>query len=216
MRPIQQNLSFYAADPNGISTAQTPAQNADLTLNGALVSGGVATLLTPGPVTLTSSDDFSAVTFTIIGTSSTGAALSEAIAGPNNNTVTTTNSFATVTEIQTDAPAGLTTETVEAGNAAVGLGATGWWPLDIYTPNQVTTISANILSGTATYSVEYTNEDPFDTSITQLVVAHPVAALTGASTDQTAFTTTLMRAVRFNVASGTGVIRATVVQQSTA
>ena len=66
MRPIQQNLSFYAADPNGISTAQTPAENADLTLDGALVSGGVATLSTPGPVTLTSTDDFSAVTFTMV------------------------------------------------------------------------------------------------------------------------------------------------------
>jgi hypothetical protein len=46
-------------------------------------------------------------------------------------------------------------------------------------------------------------------------VAHPVAALTGASTDQTAFTTTLMRAVRVNVASGSGQLRVTVVQQST-
>ncbi len=216
MRPIQQNLAFNAADADGISTAQTPAENADLTLDGALVSGGVATLINPGYITLTSVDDFSAVTFTVIGTDAAGLPISEAITGPNNETVTGSVVFKTVTEIQTDAPAGLTTETVSAGNAAVGLGPTGWWPLDIYTPNQVTTISGNILTGTATYSVEYTNEDPFDTTITQLVVAHPVAALTGATADQTAFTTTLMRAVRFNVASGTGTIRATVVQQSTA
>lgn len=97
-----------------------------------------------------------------------------------------------------------------------GASTGAWWPLDIYTPNQVTTISVNLLSGTANYSIEYTNEDPFDTSITQLAVAHPVAALTGASTDQTAFTTTLMRAVRVNVASGSGQLRVTVVQQSTA
>ena len=121
----------------------------------------------------------------------------------------------TITEIATDAPSGLTTETVSAGVPDVGLGPTAWWPLDIYVPNQVTTISANILSGTATYTVEYTNEDPFDTSISQLAVNHPVAGLVGASTSQTGFTTTLMRAVRFNVASGDGKIRATVVQQST-
>ena len=102
-------------------------------------------------------------------------------------------------------------QTITVNGASTG----AWWPLDIYTPNQVTTISCNLLSGTANYSVEYTNEDPFDTTITQLAVAHPVAALTGASTDQTAFTTTLMRAVRVNFASGTGTVRITVTQQST-
>lgn len=90
-----------------------------------------------------------------------------------------------------------------------------WWPLDIYVPNQVTTISCTLVSGTANYSVEYTNEDPFNTTITQQAVAHPVAALTGASTSQTASTTTLMRAVRVKTASGTGTLRVTVTQQST-
>jgi hypothetical protein len=42
-----------------------------------------------------------------------------------------------------------------------------------------------------------------------------VAALTSATNDQTAFTTTLMRAVRV-VTSGSGTLRVTVVQQSTA
>lgn len=103
-------------------------------------------------------------------------------------------------------------QTITVDGASTG----PWWPLDIYTPNQVTTISANLLSGTANYSVEYTNEDPFDLSITQLAVPHPVAALTGATADQTAFTTTLMRAVRVTTASGSGVLRVTVTQQSTA
>lgn len=215
MRPIQQILAFVSEDDAGIASAQTPAQNADLTLDGALASGGSVTLPVAAPVTLTSTDDFSAVTFTVTGTDANGLPISEAITGPDNETVTGTLSFLTITEIATDAPSGLTTETVSAGVPDVGLGPTAWWPLDIYVPNQVTTISANILSGTATYTVEYTNEDPFDTSITQLAVNHPVATLVGASTDQTGFTTTLMRAVRFNVASGDGKIRATVVQQST-
>tara|TARA_R110000868_G_scaffold1040_4_gene7946 strand:- start:12 stop:338 length:327 start_codon:yes stop_codon:yes gene_type:complete len=101
-------------------------------------------------------------------------------------------------------------------NISVTGASTGpWYPLDIYNPNQVTTISVNLLSGSANYSVEYTNEDPFDTNITQLAQAHPVAALTGATASQTAFTTTLMRAVRLNTASGTGELRLTVTQQST-
>jgi DUF971 family protein len=105
---------------------------------------------------------------------------------------------------------------IEQTLAVSGASTGPWWPLDIYTPNQVTTISANLLSGTANYSIEYTNEDPFNTSITQLAVAHPTAALTGATASQTAFTTTLMRAVRVKTASGTGVLRVTVTQQSTA
>lgn len=215
MRPIQQTLTFIAADPNGVATAQTPTQNGNLTLDGALASGGTVTFSTPAKVTLTSTDDFSAVTFTVYGTDSSNQSISEAITGPNNTTVTGTTFFKTITQIATNAPSGLTTETVEAGVPNTNLGAGAWWPLDIYTPNQVTTISATILSGTATYTVQYTNEDPFDTSITQQAVSHPTANLVGASTSQTGFTTTLMRAVRFNIASGTGQIRATVVQQST-
>jgi hypothetical protein len=105
---------------------------------------------------------------------------------------------------------------IEQTLAVSGASTGPWWPLDIYTPNQVTTISANLLSGSANYSIEYTNEDPFNTSITQLAVPHPTAALTGATASQTAFTTTLMRAVRVKTASGTGVLRVTVTQQSTA
>ena len=103
-------------------------------------------------------------------------------------------------------------QTITVDGASTG----PWWPLDIYTPNQVTTISVNLLSGTANYSIEYTNEDPFNTSITQQAVSHPVAALVGATGSHHGFTTTLMRAVRINTASGTGVLRLTVVQQSTA
>ena len=217
MRPIQQTLNIETADPNGVVTAETPVNNTDLTLDGAYVSGGVATFPFPTEVTFTSTDNLSTVTFTVIGTDANNVYQSEAVVGPNNTTVQTTKTFATVTAIEVSTVTTFTTETVDVGAAAVGIGNGDWWPLDIYTPNQVTTISCNILaSGTATYSVQYTNEDPFDTSITQLAVAHPTAALTGATTDQTAFTTTLMRAVRVNVASGSGQLRVTVVQQSTA
>jgi hypothetical protein len=63
--------------------------------------------------------------------------------------------------------------------------------------------------------VEYTNEDPFDRTIQQQSVAHPVATLTNASTSITAFTTTLMRAIRLKINSGGGSVRFTAVQQST-
>lgn len=218
MRPIQQTLNLEAAVADGVVTAETPADGVDLTLDGSYVTGGVATFPFPTEVTFTSADDLSAVTFTVIGTGETGASLTENVTGPNNDTVETTNKFATVTAIEVTTATTFTVETVDVGGAAVGIGPTDWWPLDIYTPNQVTNISCNILaSGSATYSVEYTNEDIWNLPAADcLAVAHPVAALTGASTDQTAFTTTLMRAVRVNVASGSGQLRVTVVQQSTA
>ena len=219
MRPIQQTLNIETADPNGVVTAETPVNNVALTLDGAYTSGGVATFPFPTAVTFTSTSNLSTVTFTVVGTDAGGVYQTEAIVGPNNTTVTGTKTFKTVTSIAVATVTTFTTQTVDAGGAAVGIGNGPWWPLDIYTPNQVTTISANILaSGSATYSIEYTNEDPFDLSITQLAVAHPAAggAFTSASTDQTHFTTTLMRAVRVNVASGSGQLRVTVVQQSTA
>lgn len=103
-------------------------------------------------------------------------------------------------------------KTIVVDGASVG----DFIPLDIYNRSQVTTISVNLLSGTANYSVQFTNEDPFNTAITPLPAPHPVATLTGATASQTAFTETLMRAVRLNTASGTGTLRLTITQQSIA
>ena len=217
MRPIQKVISIAAAVTNGIATSQTPANGVALTLNGSLVSGGIATPTYPAYVTLASTSNLSTVTFTVCGFSEINVYQTEAITGPNNATVTTTNKFKTITAINVSTASTFTTEKVIAGAAAVGIGNGDWWPLDIYTPTQDTTISCNILaSGSATYSVEYTNEDTWNLAASNvLAVAHPVAALTSASTDQTAFTNQIMRAVRVNVASGAGQLRVTVVQQST-
>lgn len=103
------------------------------------------------------------------------------------------------------------TKTITVSGASTG----DWWPLDIYVPNQAVTVSCTLVSGTANYTVQYTNDDPFDTTITQQPVAFPVAGLVGATTSQTGTTQTLMRAVRVNTASGTGTLRVVVTQQST-
>lgn len=319
MRPIQKDFVFISETTDAVASSQTPApvtdglaeaqtvaDDASLTLDGDFVLNGEGYFYFPVIVTLTSSSDFSATTFDVVGTDVNGDPLTESIAGPNNNTVETTAEFLTVTSIDSDA-SGYTVETIEAGAvysyltvdgslatmgvattpvptnvtltstadlsafnfqvqgydengnllaeditgpnndtvegsllfkevfgiatnedsgeavevgfaAAGDYGTTDWWPLDIYTPNQVTTISVNELSGAVTYSVEYTNEDPFDNSITQLAVPHPAAggAFTNATTDQTHSTTVLMRAVRVNFSAGEGEARVTVVQQSTA
>ena len=216
MRPIQKTIAYAAADPNSAVTAETPVDGVDLTLGGAFASAGVVTFPEATTVDFTSSSDLSGTTFTVLGTDANGLPQSQSLLGPNNSTRSTTKLFKTITAIQVATAVTYTAETVEVGNPDTPSFGTGaWWPLDIYVPNQVTTISVNELAGAITYTVEYTNEDPFDTSITQLAVAHPAAALAGATTSQTASTTTLMRAVRVRFTAGYGSARVTVTQQST-
>lgn len=220
MRPIQFTLpAMPATDRDGIALAQTPAGAGALTLNGTLVSGGVATLVDPDPtrnvpaygstVTIYSGSNITNRTLTITGTIAGGATASETVTGPNNGTVDTTLVFETVT--------GVTISGAAAGDIEVGIegGGTQWMPLDIMTPNQVTTISTTV-DGTINYTWQYTNEDPFDTTIVQQAVDHPDADLVAETTSKTGDTTVLMRAVRFMVNSGTGTARNTVTRQSTA
>ena len=66
MQPISVTVGpLDAADDNGIAQSQTTAGAADLTLNGALVSGGVATFDSPRQVIITSGGNDTGVTFTI-------------------------------------------------------------------------------------------------------------------------------------------------------
>lgn len=208
MRPISFTRSQPAADGDSVAAVQVINTSGAITINGSLAVAGVATLTVPAYITAFS-EKSATVNFIVTGTAPNGASQVETLAVTASGTVTGALSFATVTKVVADAP---TSATISIGNAVTGY--TGWIPLDIYTPNQVTTISAKT-SGTVNYSVQYTNEDPFDTTIQQLAVAHPNASLTGASGDETQFTTTLMRAVRLKINSGAGSVRFTIVQQST-
>ena len=205
MRPIQiVTTSFPAAVTNYLATTQTPLAAGFLTL--------VASTITPPRyVTITSVGNDSGRTFTVTGTGPHGEPQTEDITGANAGTATGVKTFASVTSIAVDAA---TAAAVTAGVAQAGYSA--WIPMDIYTPNQVTTVSASV-SGTVNYSVEYTNEDPFDHTFVHQVVPHPAAggAFTSASTNQTHFTTTLMRALRYKINSGNGTVRFTITQQST-
>jgi hypothetical protein len=208
MRPISFTRAQPAADADSIVSAQSLSVSGAITLDGVLVSNGVATLTVPAVLTAYSQAS-SSINFVVTGTGPAGQSQVETLAVTASGTITGSLSFATVTGIVASAAAA---STISIGNGVPGY--TGWLPLDIYTPNQVTNISAKT-SGTVNYSVEYTNEDPFDLSIQQLTVAHPNASLTASTKDETQFTTTLMRAVRLKINSGDGSVRFTVVQQST-
>ena len=89
-----------AADTDGICASQTSgATAANLTINGAKASGGVATLDSARQITLITSANLSDKTFTVTGTDANGDTITESLTGPNNETVTTTKHFKTVTQI---------------------------------------------------------------------------------------------------------------------
>ena len=144
LNSIGTNLDSFlkmngSVDTDNIATAQSGTANTALTLNGSSVNatssnglvkstslgsagnlgidGGQAGLAASGlnsRVTITSSNDLSAVTFTITGTDIDGNALTENISGPASTTITTTNTFRTVTQISTNAAA----SSVEVGTLA--------------------------------------------------------------------------------------------------
>ena len=154
MRPITVQVGpLAAASANNICLSQTPTAAAGFTINGALASGGVATLDTPRRVLITPSSDESAKTFTIIGTSSAGVSQTEVISGTNATAFYTNLDFKTVTSIKISSNA--------AGAITVGtnsIASTDWVRLDEWAMPQ-TAIQCSV-TGTVTYTLQQTLQDP--------------------------------------------------------
>lgn len=91
------SLDLTAADPDGIAQTQNPAGAGALTLNGAYVSGGVATLPEPQKVALTTGADETAFSVLLTGTNRYGRTISETVQLGNNTVVYSTLDFKTVT-----------------------------------------------------------------------------------------------------------------------
>jgi hypothetical protein len=93
-----------AADADGLITSTTPGAGGAITLNGAQVSGGVASFgdNTARLITVTCASDINARVFTITGTDANGDALTDTITGVNANTVSSSEYFLTVTGVSVD------------------------------------------------------------------------------------------------------------------
>jgi hypothetical protein len=155
MQPISVTVGpLDAADDNGIAQSQTTAGAANLTLNGALVSGGVATFDTPRQVVVTSAGNDSGINFTVYGTTYGGASVTEVVAGTSGSTSTTKTDFATVTRIATS---GATSASgVIAGTN--GVAGSRWVRLDSWAFPQ-TAIQVNA-TGTVNWTLQVTMDDP--------------------------------------------------------
>jgi hypothetical protein len=206
MRPITVTVGpLAAASADAICLSQTPVAG-PFTLNGALVSGGVAYLDVPRRVLFTCAADESANSFTVTGTDWSGNPISEVVPGPAVSASTVLD-YSTVTSITIS---GNAAGAIEAGTSSVA--ASRWVRLDEWALPQ--TAIQCVASGTVNFTVQQTLDDPNDpvspvprTSVTW--VNHPDTALVGATgTVQGNYGYAPLYA-RVLLNSGTGSVRAT-------
>lgn len=151
MRPITVTVGpLAAASANNIATSQTPSGAGALTLNGTLVTGGVAVLDSPRRILITTTD--TTHTFTITGLSPTGTLLTESFLVAGGSTYSQLD-YAKVTSITIS---GAATGAVTVGTN--GIASTPWVRLDEWANTQVT-IQCDV-TGTVNYTVQSTMDDP--------------------------------------------------------
>lgn len=204
-RNVVLSKTLAAADDNGIATSQSPAGAGDLTLDGVLVSGGVATLDTGRRVIVTSGGDDTGITFTIYGTTESGTAISEAITGANAGAAATSLDFKTVTRVAISA--------ASAGTVIVGtngVGATPWQPVN----RAIVAMNVGfgvVVSGTVNYTVQYTYDDVIADAST-VPTAWNLSSLASKAVDTDGNIASPFFAWRLLVNSGTGTATITAIQ----
>lgn len=155
MRPITVNVGPLASvSANSIALSQSLSGPGPVTMNGALVSGGVATISPPGPVTITSAGNDKNIYFTISGINIMGAPVGEQLQG--SNTVATSQfAYGKVFSI---VASGATASTITVGNGAGSVSQ--WVRLDEWADAPVGVQVS--LNGTANFTVQHSFDDPND------------------------------------------------------
>ena len=158
MKPIVKTLTTLSDDDNGVCASQTPAAGGEqsLSIDGALVSGGVATIAEAQIITITCAANETGRTFTVTGTDADGVTITEAVAGAAG-ALTTTSYFKTIT--------GITVDDDTAGAIIVGaLSANGAVSKSIrVNRNQTSSFKLGLfveLSGASTYTVQHSPDWP--------------------------------------------------------
>lgn len=154
MQPIVVSVGPLAsASANNIAHTQTPLAAGALTLNGALVTGGVAILDTPRQVLITPAGNETGHNFTITGTDWAGSPISEVLAGTNATAMASVLSYATVTSITISAAA---TGALTAGTN--GVASSPWVRFDGFALPSVA--KQCVASGTVNFTVQVSMDDP--------------------------------------------------------
>lgn len=150
MRPVYYSYAPATEDDDGIAdelTGAGPWDSSDFIVNGP--TDELAHV-----ITLKSGVDLSAITFTVTGTDADGQEVSEALIGPDNETVETTLFFKTVESISASGTAGANTFDVGWADEFVSQTI----PLEIYTERDTASVQVK-LSGTGTFDIETTLSD---------------------------------------------------------
>ena len=106
---VEITCDVIANDRDGVSASASISAGNNAVIGGALADGGAVNFVTaaseqPRQVTIFGSGNETGRTFTITGTDNLDLAKVEAIAGPNNTTVSTSGYFKTVTSVSVSIP----------------------------------------------------------------------------------------------------------------
>lgn len=204
--PLQKTITYQlvAAVATGIATSQSGTAGTALTLNGSLVSGGVATLDSGGAarrVIVTSAGNDSTNTFTIVGTDRYGRPQTEALAGVANPAVAQSQKdFLTATSIT---PTNNTASTVTAGTNTVGsstpMVVDAWVNPALYG-------CGTVVVGTVNYTIEKSFDDlapAYDFTVNN-PTWYPESSFTAQTTSVSGTITGPVNYIRLTINSGTG------------
>ena len=213
MQAIQVTAgSLASASNNNICTAQQPLAAGALTLNGALVSGGIAKLGQNRRVLFTTTGNETGKSVLVTGTDYNGNVQTDTVALPNTSTAYTDLDFLTVTSITISAAA--------AANLTVGtngVGGSRWVRFNDFAPSNIS-IQCDV-TGTVNYTVQATLDDPndpFNPTTAENVVwvnSSDAAVVASSSTQQSNFLFTPKYA-KILINSGSGSVKATFLQSS--
>lgn len=212
MLPIQ--FVWPAPSTTAIAAAQTLAGAGALALNGPLAwptnLSPLGTAQMPDSferkITLTSTGNISGVNFTIVGTSYNGAAVTEVLAGPNNNTVTSVNNYFLVTSITANAAVATATS---AGTGSTGV--TAWVKGNTYPAPNSAALFIGVTANTINVTVEGTPDDVGTVASPQLFPHAVLAAITSNDSSEWPYGVNYLR-FKVNSSDATGAGKFSVIQ----
>lgn len=173
MRPITVTVGpLAAASANNIAQSQTPGAAGDLTLNGALVTNGVAVLDTARRVLVTPAGNETGKLITLYGTDWNGNAVSETLAGTNAVAIQSVRDYKTITRVAVDA--------AFAGAVTVGTNGVASSRPIMLDPWAAAQVALQVdISGTVNATVRQTLDDLLESYTGATWVNHPDTGLVG-------------------------------------
>ena len=202
-RPMITTVTLAAASDTAVALSQSPSGAGNLILNGAAVSGGVASFAHARRIIITSSGNDSGVNFILSGTNGDSNPISETIAGANTGIAAASSDFKTISSAYISGAA--------AGTVKVGTNTTGssvWYVPNIHAIPFNAAV-AIVSTGTVTSTAEYTYDDPNIVAIPKAWATSGLTNITGSA--DTAFDRPVA-GIRLTVTSGAGTAKLYVIQ----